>query len=254
MTRGERVDHMQKSVEVSPSKSVSPARSTMDRPKPVYSDFSHMSSADGVGTVRFVVGLREENPDDIVGRVFPLTKIIPAEVKEKPKKPKPKKVAPPPEDKTCVRVDCAARKDRLGVMKDENKPLRVKVKVIEGKVETLRNKLAFTEKSIIMAEERNDNLNGQIEEGSAKIQSMTADMEKAESFNITLRNQLHMIQAAIENMKHEYERESQELQELLDDKKERKVIFSSDPRHKVSKDAVDVARLKFAKDPDSDSD
>ncbi|RYY86319.1 hypothetical protein EON63_06015 [archaeon] len=166
------------------SKSPSPTRKdrgTMERPLPVYSDFSHMSGAGGVGTVKFVVGLREDNPDAIIARVFPLTKIVPGEVKEKKAKPKPKKVVV--EDKTCQRADCAARKEKLANMKDENKGLRMKVKAIEGKVDTVRNKIALNEKSILLAEEKNDTLNGQIEESQTKIVTMTADVEKAESFN-----------------------------------------------------------------------
>lgn len=39
---------------------------------PVYSDFSHMSAGNGgMGNIQFVVGLREENAEDIMRRVFP---------------------------------------------------------------------------------------------------------------------------------------------------------------------------------------
>ena len=89
------------------SRSPSPTRSgTMAKPLPVYSDFSHMSGTK-IGNIRFAVSLREENADEIVARVFPLTRIVPKPIKEKKPKPKPK---PKPEEKLCTRPDCAARK------------------------------------------------------------------------------------------------------------------------------------------------
>eukprot|EP01039_Chlorochromonas_danica_P001421 gene1421-1546_t len=245
---------MNRSVAAS-SRSPSPTRGTMDRPLPVYSDFSHMSSSTGgVGNVRFVVGLREENPDAILRRVFPLTKIIPTEIKEKKPKKKPKKVV---EDKNCTRPDCAARKERLDTMKDENKQLRLKVKAVADRVETVRNKVSLNEKSIILAEERNDNLNGQIEEAQNRIQAMTTDVDKAEAFNRTLRKQLQQLQDEIDSINRQTEQQTQELQEMLEDKSERKIIFSKDPRHRDPLLASEVSVLKFPKefgDEEADSD
>lgn len=237
---------------VSPeSKAASPNRS-MTRALPVYSDFSHMSMADGgIGNVRFVVGLREENPDAILARVFPMTKIIPTEVKEKPKKKKKEKKV---EDKVCVRPDCAARKDKLTTMKDENRSLRQKVKALEGRVETVRNKVALTEKSIIMAEEKNDSLNGQIEDAQSKIESMNVDVDKAESFNRTLRNQLQLLQQEIENIKNQTDEATVELQELLEDKTERRIVFSRDPKHRNPQLASEVSVLRFPNPNEDDGD
>lgn len=233
------------------SRSPSPARNgKTEKALPVYSDFSHMSAAHGIGNIRFAVGLREENPDALIARVFPLTKIVPVAQKEKKPKPKPK---PKPEEKPCVRPDCAARKEKLGELKDENNGMRRKVKALENRLETTRNKIALTDKSIIMAEEKNDNLNGQIDEARGRIIQMEQNVEKAEAFNQTLRRQLLALQQEIENIRNETIGQQQQLQELLEDKTERKIIFSSQPHHRDEHLATEVSILKFP-DDGNDSD
>lgn len=229
------------------SRSPSPDKgsSTMVKPAlPVYSDFSHMSAQQGIGNIRFAVSLREENPDAIVARVFPLTKIIPVEIKEKKKPKKPKKQ----EEKVCARPDCAARKDKLNELKDENKALRDNLQAIGTKLETTRNKISLTEKSILMAEEKNDTLNGQIEEAQNRIISMESDVEKAEIFNQTLRRQLEALQQEIENINAQTAQATTELQDLLEDKSERKIVFSRNPKHRDNQLATEVSTLRFPTD------
>jgi chromosome segregation ATPase len=221
----------------------------MEKPLPVYSDFSHMSATQGIGNIRFAVSLRESNPDAIVARVFPLTKIVPVEIKEKKPKKKPKKV----EEKACARPDCAARKDKLNELKDENKLLKMKVKAMEGRVETTRNKITLTEKSILMAEEKNDTLNGQIEEAQNRILSITNDVDKAESFNQTLRRQFQSLQQEIESIKAQTMEQNRQLQELLEDKTERKIVFSKKSKLADNPLASEVSVLDFPIDgEDSD--
>ena len=77
----------------SPSKGGSPVKSM-----PVYSDFSHMTAKQGIGGIRFAVSLREDNPDELIARVFPMTKIVPGAVKEK----KPRKIEKKVEEKNRV--------------------------------------------------------------------------------------------------------------------------------------------------------
>lgn len=237
----------------SPTRSRSPspnrvAGGTMEKPLPVYSDFSHMSAAQGIGNIRFAVSLREENPDAIIARVFPLTKIVPGEKKEKKPKPKPKKA----EEKVCSRPDCAARKDKLTELKDENKTLRDNLKALEGRLETTRNKTTLTEKSILLAEEKNDSLNGQIEEAQNRIISIETDVDKAEIFNQTLRRQLQALQQEIENINAQTSQATLELQDLLEDKTERKIVFSKS-KHRDPHLASEVSTLRFPVDGD-DSD
>jgi chromosome segregation ATPase len=203
-----------------------------------------MTAAQGIGNIRFAVGLREENPDALVARVFPMTKIIPVQIKEK----KPKKVVKKQEEKACSRPDCAARKDKLSELKDVNKFVRDNLRSLETKLETTRNKIALTEKSILMAEEKNDTVNGQIEEAQNRIISIQSDVDKAEVFNQTLRRQLQALQHDIENINSQTVQATSELQDLLEDKTERKIVFSKDQKHRDVQLATEVSTLRFPQD------
>lgn len=234
------------------SRSPSPNRDKNSKEKtlPVYSDFSHMSAAQGIGNIRFAVGLREENADAIIARVFPLTKIVPVAKKEEKPKPKPK---PKVEEKPCIRPDCAARKEKLSELKNENRGLRMKVETLANRLETTRNKIGLTDKSIIMAEEKNDSLNGQIEEARNRITQMVQNVDKAEVFNQALRRQLQTLQQEIENIRNDTKDQQQQLQELLEDKSERKIVFARSSEHQDPRLANEVSILKFP-DEEYDSD
>lgn len=218
----------------------------MDKPLPVYSDFSHMN---GIGNIRFAVGLREDNADQLIARVFPMTKFVPKPIAEKKPKAAPKKI----EERPCMRPDCAARKERLNELKDENKGLKFKVKALADKLETAKNKIALADKSIILAEEKNDSLNGQIDEARNRIISIEQEVTKTDKFNIALRNQLAALQQEIANINLETENQTQQLQDLIENKKDRQIIFSKHPKQFDNLLAEEVSILKFSND-DDDSD
>lgn len=231
------------------SSSSAPVRGSPTKALPVYSDFSHMTAKQGIGGIKFAVGLREDNADEIIGRVFPMTKIVPGIKKEK----KVRKVEKKVEEKTCSRADCTARKEKMVELQDENKHLRLKLKALEDRIETARNKISLTEKSIIMTEEKNDVLNGQIEDAQGRIFTIEADVEKGEKINSTLRRQLSGLQQDIERIKSETENQDHQLRDLLDSKTEQKLVFSKDPKHKNAQLASEVSGLKFPVDgEDSD--
>lgn len=218
----------------------------MDKSLPVYSDFSHMTAKQGIGGIKFAVGLREDNADELIGRVFPMTKIVPGVKKEK----KVKKVVKKVEEKTCSRPDCSARKEKLEELRGENNNLKLKLKGLEGKIETTKNKIALTEKSIIMAEEKNDMLNGQIEEAQSRIFQIESDVDKGESINQTLRRQLHILQQDIERIKHQTADANNQLKDMLENKTEQKLVFARERNPQL---AAEVSILRFADDGD-DSD
>lgn len=208
-----------------------------------------MSAKQGIGGIRFAVSLREENPDEIIGRVFPMTKIVPGVKKEK----KVRKVEKKVEEKVCARADCMARKEKMVELQDENKSLRLKLKNLEDKIETARNKIALTEKSIIMTEEKNDVLNGQIEDAQGRIFTIEADVEKGEKINTTLRRQLQALQQDIERIKTETEDQDNQLRDMMDSKSDQKLVFSKNPKHKNAQLASEVSVLNFPADgEDSD--
>lgn len=236
-----------------PSSPKSPGSLYKNKSLPVYSDFSHMSASHGgIGTVMFAVGLREENAEEMIKRVFPMTKIIPSPIKEKKIVKKVEKVV---EVKPCVRPDCSARKEKLMNFQDENKDLRLKLKSLIDKIETSKNKMALTEKTIILAEEKNDVLNGNIEEAQSRIITIENDIEKIENFNQTLRKQLAGIHAEVEELKYEIDGENNQLRDLLDeDKTIRRVFFSNENKYKNPNLANEVSALNFTTDDGDDSD
>lgn len=218
---------------------------------PVYSDFSHMKANGGLDGVQFAVGLREENPEEMIFKVFPMTKIVPVPQKEKVVKKKEKKKEEP---KECTRPDCAARKEKLVDLNNENKDLRIKLKLLQDKIETTRNKIVLTEKSVLMAEEKNDVLSGQIEDVQSRIQSTEADVAKTEQFNVTLRHQLEVINEEIASLRTSTDTNKAKIREIVDRKAERNVVFSSrsDPRFQNPALATEVSHLQFPNTDDDD--
>lgn len=69
-----------------------------------------------------------------------------------------------------------------------------------------------------------------------------------------LRSQLERLQEEIESIQAQTEDQNRQLQELLEDKTERKIVFSRDPRHRNPQLANEVSVLHFNKDIEYDSD
>lgn len=217
---------------------------------PVYSDFSHMTASGGIGGISFAVGLREENSAEMIYRVFPLTKVVPVPQKVKVVKKKEEKKV---EEKVCSRPDCTARKEKCGELQDENKHLRLKLKALQDRIETTKNKIILTEKSVLMAEEKNDTVTGQIEDAQARIIQTEADVAKTEIFNQALKRQLDVINQEIIDFKNETEEKYNKIREILDNKTQRMVVFSNSPKHKDEQLANEVSVLQFPTDgEDSD--
>ncbi|RYY86320.1 hypothetical protein EON63_06020 [archaeon] len=69
-----------------------------------------------------------------------------------------------------------------------------------------------------------------------------------------LRTQLERLQEEIQSIQAQTEDQTRQLQELLEDKTERKIVFSRDPRHRNTQLANEVSVLHFNKDIEYDSD
>mmetsp|Transcript_5619 Transcript_5619/g.8348 ORF Transcript_5619/g.8348 Transcript_5619/m.8348 type:complete len:105 (-) Transcript_5619:772-1086(-) len=104
-----------------------------------------------------------------------------------------------------------------------------------------------------MAEEKNDTLNGHIEEAQARIFTIESDVEKVEIFNQALKRQLSVLHNRIEELKCQTDEQNNQLRDMLDDKIERKVVFSNDPKFRNNLLAGEVSTLAFPIDGD-DSD
>ena len=218
---------------------------------PVFSDFSHVASLQGIGQLTFAVGLREEHPDQIVNRMLPLSRHVPSPVKEK--KVAKKKVVV--EEKACSRPECISRKERLGELNSENETYRIQFRALEAKLAASQNKIALTEKSIGMSEEKNDSLRGQIEDTQARIFTSEAEVEKGEVQNESLRKVLLNLQQDIERLKVQTEAVEENTVQVIATNSGQTVVFSrypSNPAH--SKLAHEVKYLGSKNQDDSDDD
>jgi chromosome segregation ATPase len=191
-------------------------KDTEDR-HPVFSDYSHIAS--NVGSLTFAVGLRCDDPDVVVSKMLPLTKVVHAQKQER----KVRKVVES-EERICTRVECMARAQRLDELQLENEPLRANLKIVEARSAAAKNKVALTENANAMVEEKNDELRAQIDDTQLAIQTAEAEAFRGDSQNQVLRNQLTSLQKEIEKLKAQTDEKAQAMQHLKD-KANQEVVF-----------------------------
>lgn len=177
---------------------------------PVFSDFSHVANSASISQLTFAVGLRCENPEELVARMLPLSVVKPRDTA--PKKPKPKKVE---EVKICQRPECVSRRDRLVQMNGENEHLKVELANTQAKLAASQNKIALTEKAISMSEDKIDSLRGQIEDTQNRIVTSEAEVEKMDTQNGSLRTVLANLQAQVEKLKASTAATQQDTQQIV---------------------------------------
>jgi chromosome segregation ATPase len=164
---------------------------------PSFSEYAHVAAHSAIGELTFAVGLRSENPEEIVRRMLPLCVLKERPPKEeKMRKPKTKQ-----EVKICQRPECVSRRDQLSNLNSENDALRAQLKTIESKLASSQNKIALTEKTIAMAEDKVDNLKGQIEDTTGRILAAEEEVKVLDDANQDLRNVLEALRADIESLK-----------------------------------------------------
>lgn len=217
-----------------------------EQPHPVYSDFSHIATSMGIGNTKFAVGLRESNSEELINRILPLAKVVPGQKKERVIRKFEK------EEKICSRPECVARRETFQEMNSENEHLRVMLRKAEGKVSAARNRVALSEKSVDMAEARNEALRAQIDEAQAKIVSVESVVEKSEGRNQVLRNQYLGLQQEIESLKAQAESYRRQTSAILDTDLGPRMVFVPGPKP-LNDDTRDVSTLS-CRDNDSDSD
>jgi len=172
--------------------------STRQPGDPVFSDYQHVANAASVAQLTFAVSLRAENPEDIISRMLPATRFEPKIIAEKKKKPK---KAGAGEEKVCARLECGARRDKLSELNSENEELRVRLKAFESRLAASQGKIALTEKSISMGEDKMDSLRGQIEDTQNRILTQEAELEKVDKMNSGLRGVLSKLNQEIDALK-----------------------------------------------------
>ncbi len=223
-------------------------------PHPVYSDFSHIATSMGIGNTKFAVGLREANPEALINRILPLAKVVPGLKKERVIRKFEK------EEKICSKPECVARRETFQEMNSENEYLRVQLKVMEGRVAASKNRVALSEKSVELAETKNETLRSQIDEAQGKIVTVEGVVEKSEVRNQVLRLQFQALLQEIDTLKAQAEKYSVQTQMILDNDSGPQMVFQNntgngteDRGQLFRDDALEVSTLHFH-DSDSDSD
>lgn len=189
---------------------------------PVFSDYSHIAS--NVGSLTFAVGLRCDDPDVVVSKMLPLTKVVHAQKQER----KVRKVVET-EERVCTRSECMVRAQRLDELQLENEPLRANLKMVEARSAAAKNKVALTENANAMVEEKNDELRAQIDDTQLAIQTAEAEAFRGDSQNQVLRNQLTSLQKEIEKLKAQTDEKAQAMQHLKDKANQEVVFKRRDP-------------------------
>lgn len=151
-----------------------------------------------------------------------------------------------------MKPECVARRETFKEMNSENEYLRVQLRAVEGKLAASRNRVALTEKSVELAESRNETLRAQIEEAQSKIQSIESVVEKSEIRNQALRQQLSQSLKEIEDYKAQSDNYKRQTEMILENDCGPQVVFQSSSRVSTS-DSFEVSAL-HSNISDSDSD
>mmetsp|Transcript_24935 Transcript_24935/g.25154 ORF Transcript_24935/g.25154 Transcript_24935/m.25154 type:complete len:257 (-) Transcript_24935:126-896(-) len=206
---------------------------------PVYSDFSYLGS--NVGNLVFAVGLREDShaAEEVINRILPLKKTLPKPIQERKKivNSKSKIIV----DETCSRADCALKRERLQEIQGENEHLRAQLKSIENRVLASKNKLSIMEKTIAITEEKNEGVQGMIDETQARISSLEVEVSRGEINNESLRAKLSVLHREIDVLKEQTEEHTTVMQNM-NHKAIQKVVFGNKKREELDGEDAEMAR------------
>lgn len=219
------------SVSRSVTRSVSPGSIYKNEEShPVFSDFTHIPEMAGIA---FAASLREESPENMIQRILPLTKFIPA-IKMEKRKIKSKKMAVHREieECNCDRFDCNVRRSKLQEMKAENKGLREQFRSIETRTTIVKNKCGLIEKATKISEEKILKLQVEVEDLQARITGVEEEVTRADSANKSQRELLEGINNENLEMKKQLKIYLSEINQIYVSETD-KVIFPTGKTNKI---------------------
>lgn len=207
-----------------------------------FSDYAYLGKIENLA---FAIGMRGEGDvEDIINKILPMRKVIPMPVQERRTVTKTnKKVA---QEEICNRPECVAKRETLRECQDENEHLRSQLKAIENRVIGSKNKLAIMEKSISMAEEKNEAVRGQIDESEARISAIEVDVSRGEIYNETLRIKLEMLQKEIDILKQQTEEHTNVMQNMTNKSVQQVTFAKRSPNGQVGGGTNKKEALEFA--------
>ena len=190
----------------------------------VFSDISHLGAGAGsLPTIKFAVGLREDlSADELLGKIMPLTKVIPGKPIEKA--PREKKQAI---EKDCSRGDCQSKKNLLLELQSENEPFREQVRAMESKVLNAKNKMSLTERAIFIAEEKVEDMKIKIDELQDRVKNQTEEVIRMDQNNTGNRELLAQMRKDIDSLKAQTDSFNTQVHLILERASEKPVRFAS---------------------------
>lgn len=145
---------------------------------PVYSDYSHLAALPqpDIAGLGFVAGLRMGAlpPQEVVARILPMTRIIPANHKPAKLLPLPLPEPDPPANHKgksgpCMREECVTRRTLYKDLTQANKGMKAELIAMKDKVRASVEELAREEEGIHESERRNEKLKRDIEYIKSRI-------------------------------------------------------------------------------------
>ena len=156
--------------------------------------------------------------EKVIHRILPLRNTEPKHIPEK------RLIIAENVDEPCIRSDCSSKRDRLKEYLSENEHLRSQLKAIENRVNVSRNKLTIMEKSIELAQDKNESIQGIINETQTRILTVEVEVGKGEVNNQFLRNKLTQLNDEIDSLKQQTDEQTLIIQSISS-KAVDKVIF-----------------------------
>ena len=221
----------------------------------VFSDISHLGGGAGsLPTIKFAVGLREDaSADELLGKIMPLTKVIPGKPIERA--PREKK---PIIEKECGRGDCQSKRNLLLELQSENEPFREQLRAMESKVENAKNKMALTERAIFIAEEKVEDMKIRIDELQDRVKSQNEEVTRMDTSNSGNRELLNQMRKDIDSLKAQTDSFNTQVHLILDRANEKPVRFASriinDRYRNDKKNQDDISVISNARSVDNNYD
>ena len=160
-------------------------------PHPVYSDFVHMRD---MPTLKFSVGLREDDPEGMMEKIVPLGFYKPGKPIEKKERKKDEN------EQQCTTASCIARLQKLATIKEDTKVAYETIAALESKVAASRNKIILSQKTAATVMERNESIKTQIEDLETRIPQIEEEIQRNEQQNSLLEQQLHHFMQELESL------------------------------------------------------
>jgi len=154
-----------------------------------YSSFSHIED---VRSLSFAVGLREDsNIEETIGRIIPMSKIIPGVKMEKQRKGVAKNID------DCQIPECIARQNRYRDLADANLPLRNHYEELETQMERAVKKFSMMEKANKVVESANEKLQQQLDSLKGRSSILDVEVSQGQKVNSELKKKLAGLESEI---------------------------------------------------------